>query len=919
MAEDRSIRVRLIADINQYRQAMGQAAAATGDFAKQVSGHGTAAKADIEQVGRTSLLMAGGLAVGIGLSVKAAMDWETAWAGVTKTVNGSASEMADLEEGLRGLAKTLPATHEEIAGVAEAAGQLGVQRENIVSFTKTMIDLGETTNLTAEQAATGLAQIMNVMGTAPDKVDELGSALVALGNAGASTESDILEMSKRLAGAGELVGASEDQVLALANAMSSMGIEAQLGGGAFSRVMLKIFSSVKDGGDKLEAFAKIAGTSASDFAAQFEADPIRAIDGFIQGLNRIDESGGNVVSALSEVGIKGTQDLQVLLRLKGAGDLLAESLDLGSDAVAKNTALTEEAEKRYGTTAAQLEIMRNNAVDVAIDFGTTVLPAIISVADSLTTLAQGFGALPGPIKDSVLVLGGLLTAGLGVVGVIGVIGPKIDGLKASLNNMGSAGQFVSANLGKFAIGLGIAGAAVAALTYIMGQQEKKAADAKRETESFLQSMREAGGAAEGARSHIEDVVLATPNLAKAMESAGVSLDSMTASLLGNDDAYNKLRLSIFHAAGDIGLSLQATSGLTSQLDSLRSGAMGGKEGLDSVATVIGETGEKAAGALPAVGAFGRELGLTADEADAAAKAIKEFNDANAAAVDPLFGMADAIDTNFEANKKLNEALIANIDTIADNNVGAEEMAKLQREAGRSALDMNAAAVTLAAGIQNGTVNIDIAKQMLAQWVSQGAITAEAAAGLSAQFDTAATKAEILAGKNPLNIDVTTSGIEEAIRNLDRLNGVAGGITRDKEFRVIQGGGKYTMRMGGIVHAAEGFIGTASMGTLWNEPATGDEAYIPHNIGHARGLALANVAAGWHGGTVVPAGGMFHGGNTTAPSAAVAAGSVHVTNHYSYSFPNSVISSKRQLLTMLRSGIRTTGQSGDIQRALGAPA
>ena len=212
-------------------------------------------------------------AAGLGLAAKAAIDWETAWAGVTKTVSGSPEEMAALEVELRKLATTLPATHEEIAGVAEAAGQLGVRRQDIAAFTKTMIDLGVSTNLTADEAATGIAQISNVMGTmareGTEGISRFGATLVALGNDGASTERDILEMAARVAGAAKLIGASESDVLALSNAMASLGIDAELGGGAMQRTMIRINSAVKEGGAGLEKFAKVSGVSAQVFAAKW--------------------------------------------------------------------------------------------------------------------------------------------------------------------------------------------------------------------------------------------------------------------------------------------------------------------------------------------------------------------------------------------------------------------------------------------------------------------------------------------------------------------------------------------------------------------------------------------------------------------------------------------------------------------------
>lgn len=56
---------------------------------------------------------------------------------------------------------------------------------------------------------------------------KLGSVVVALGNNFATTEADIVSMASRLAATGELTGLSEAQIMGLATAMSSVGIEAE--------------------------------------------------------------------------------------------------------------------------------------------------------------------------------------------------------------------------------------------------------------------------------------------------------------------------------------------------------------------------------------------------------------------------------------------------------------------------------------------------------------------------------------------------------------------------------------------------------------------------------------------------------------------------------------------------------------------
>ena len=170
---------------------------------------------------------------------KAAIDFESSFAGVRKTVDASEEQLQRLSRGIRDMSKEIPASATAIAGVAEAAGQLGIETDNILSFTRVMIDLGEATNLTAEEAATSLARFANITQMSQQEFDKLGSVIVALGNNLATTEAEIVSMATRLAGAGSQVGLTEAQIMSFAGALSSVGVEAEAGGSAFSRLMAK--------------------------------------------------------------------------------------------------------------------------------------------------------------------------------------------------------------------------------------------------------------------------------------------------------------------------------------------------------------------------------------------------------------------------------------------------------------------------------------------------------------------------------------------------------------------------------------------------------------------------------------------------------------------------------------------------------
>jgi TP901 family phage tail tape measure protein len=482
----------------------------------------------------------------LGASAREAVRWESAWAGVTKTTSGSAEEMAQLEADLRALALVLPATHEEIAATAEAAGQLGVAREDIAAFTKTAIDLGETTNLSADEAATAIAQMMNVMQSAPDVIDEIGSTLVALGNDGASTEAQILTMAQRLTGAVKLIGGSEADVLGLASAMSNLGIQAELGGGAMSRTILTIFEAVSEGGDKLDAFARFSGTTASEFASAWSDDPVRALDLFIQGMASSRAEGRNLIGELEDLGLKGTQNMQVLLRLAGAGSELTDALDLSAQAWSDNTALIEEAEKRYETTESKIKMARNQLRDSAIDIGAVVLPALAELLQFGGDLARTWSDLPGPLRDTIVILG-VLTAGVTVFGGAAMIAvPKIAAFNAAVAGLQAgalktAGTKLQGFAGVLAgpWGLALAGG-ITALTIFAA----KHGAAAREVDALKATLDAQTGALTDNSTEWAIKKLSDEGALDAAKQLGLDLGVVTDAALGNADAQAALNAAL---------------------------------------------------------------------------------------------------------------------------------------------------------------------------------------------------------------------------------------------------------------------------------------------------------------------------------------------------------------------------------------
>ncbi len=452
MAE-RVVRVRLSAQVAEYEAGMLKAAQATRTVGTEAEKLAQRREA-FNTIGTAGLAAGTAMLAGSALAAKAAMAWQSAWTGVLKTVDGTPAQLAEVEQGLRDLTGVLPASHEEIAAVAEAAGQLGIETPNVVAFTRTMIDLGESTNLSAEQAATSLARFTNIMGTSQTEVSNLGSALVGLGNNYATTEAEIMEMAMRLAGAGKQIGLSEGQVLGLSTALSSVGIEAEAGGSAMSKVMIDIAAAADQGGDKLDKFAAAAGMSADQFAKMWKSNPAEALSAFVKGLANAESQGQSTLGVLADLGITEVRMRDALLRSSAAADMFTGAMERGSDEFEKNNALAEEAEKRYATAESKIRIAGNAVRDTAIDFGQVLLPAVSGTADAVKGFADFLGDLPDPVKG-LIVLGGSLAGVIMLAGGAFLVGvPKVAAFKVAMQELELTGGKLRGGLSRVTSFLG---------------------------------------------------------------------------------------------------------------------------------------------------------------------------------------------------------------------------------------------------------------------------------------------------------------------------------------------------------------------------------------------------------------------------------------------------------------------------------
>lgn len=368
----------------------------------------------------STALAAGGVA-----SAKFAIDFEDSFAGVKKTVDATPEQLSKIKQGIIDLSTTgidgrgaIPQTTTELNELAAAGGQLGISQENIIDFTEVMAQMGSATNLVGEEGAATLARFQNVMGVGQNEIRNIGSAIVDLGNHSATTESEIAEMALRMGKYGSSVRMSAADVLGYSAALSSLGIEAQMGGSAIGRTWLSIETAVASGGEGLTKFAKYSGKSAEEFKEQWNTDSSGAFNGLLKGL----QSAENLTVALDDLGINNTQDIQAMMALVNGYDLVTESVNRSNTAYQENTALQEEFNAKNETTASKLANTKNNIIEAARSIGETMLPSIQDASTTVADFAKGLSQMSDEQKKvvvntgaTVIALGALSKVGVGVI------------------------------------------------------------------------------------------------------------------------------------------------------------------------------------------------------------------------------------------------------------------------------------------------------------------------------------------------------------------------------------------------------------------------------------------------------------------------------------------------------------------------
>ena len=360
-------------------------------------------------------------------ALQSATDIDTAYRNMRKTVQGSEGDFQKLKQSALEFSSVNFASADQILAIQAIGGELGVATESLDTFAQTASNLDIATDLDAETSATALGQLDNILGDLNEStMPNFADSLVRLGNNGASTESQILDIATRIGSMASIVGMATPDMLALSSTIASTGQNAEAAGTAISKTMSFMETAVAEGGGTLSEIAATANMSADRFAAAWEKRPLDAITAFIKGLNQLEENGGSADLRLQELGITAVRQKQAIEGLmqtvksqNGELSVMDANAQMASDAwnglsdqwgAAGDAA--REAEAKNEGFAGSVQRLKNTAQNAASEIADSLAPAMDDIADAAADLYDDFSQASDGTKQFVAAAG-VLAAGLG--------------------------------------------------------------------------------------------------------------------------------------------------------------------------------------------------------------------------------------------------------------------------------------------------------------------------------------------------------------------------------------------------------------------------------------------------------------------------------------------------------------------------
>jgi TP901 family phage tail tape measure protein len=922
----RTIEVKLVASVAEFRAQLAAAGKATKELGTDIARSAAEGNRAAEAMGKGLVVAGAAGALALGKAASVGMDFQKTMSGVLAVSGATADEMRRLEEAALAAGASTKLAGVTASDAAAAQAELvkaGVSVDEILGGALMgSLTLASAGQLEFADAATIAAQAMNIFDLSGSEVSHVADVLAAAANKSAA---DVSQLGDALRQGGLLAAQTGLSLEETVGALSAFADNALIGSdaGTSLKTMLQRLTPQSD---EAAGLMEELGFSAFDAAGNFVG---------------LEELAGELQDSLS--GLTVQQRSAAMATLFGsdavrAANILFEQGAAGIadyvDAVDDMGAASRMAAAQNDNLAGDIEALGGALETVMIQGAGHADDVMRGLTQTVTTMVTGVAELDGPLGAVATGLGAAATGASLLGGATLLAAPKIKAAKDALQDMGSAGQFIAGNMGKLATGIGIATTALAVGFYAYGRAAESSREYRDQVEQLTGVLApvakgqkdlndalaeffelQANDLGRDQVAVLNDLDIALSDLERSITAGGDALDPLRERFrelgieirggldVGDLKGYGAVAREV---AADLGVPVGALQDLIDAIEDWDNAAQDSARSTLETEVATGRLRQSAVdaaiaqntladGTINYAGALKDVAPAAADaasETDAFASAtedavspleqleesIKSVTDALRAQLDPWFAAQDAILSNQQAHRDVEEAhwavtaaadeLAAAIAREGEESWAAQDAAyrlleaqrnldQANRDVVRSAMDVTAATTELKAKVDAGVVSFEDAERQLRTWVEQGLITDEQARSTATELGLVGEAADSLGHKSVvIPVDADLSEWERKIQ-----------AVYDTQGRVHVGSGVVVNRDGGVYDYAFAGGGVTpahvAVGTRYKyaEPETGGEAFVPRNGNRSRSLGILSTAAGWYGAAVVP---MATGGVVGAP-------------------------------------------------------
>lgn len=686
---DRSVVVRLVANVAGYVSGIGTAAKATKDFGASTIDAAAKHKQSMETISR-GVGIAGVALVGLAAaSVLAASAFDKQMSVVKANVDDkSVPAMKRLADAALQAGRTTAYSATEAAKGEEELAKAGLSASQITGGAlSAALSLASAGQMDLGSAAEITASTMTQFGLKASSAAHIADLLAAGADKSLGGVTDLAEGLKYAGVPAAQFGVSLDETVGVLAEFASNGILGSMAGTSFREMMVRLASPTAAASDAM----KTLGLNFFDANGKFigMAATAQQLHDKLGGLT--DQQRQATLSTLFGARAMATSNILYRDGAKGVQEWTNKVNDAGF--------AQEQAATKLDNLSGDFTKLKNSVNVAFIEMGQSATGPLRGVVQHVTDLVNAFSDLPGPVKGGITVLSGVAGASLLAVAGLMKLVTFAGEAKKAFNDLALASKLSS--VASFLTGpLGLALAAGAVAVGIFAKAKIDAAHAVSTFEDALKS--DSGALGENTRQAAANA-LEQAGLLKLAPQYHLSYAQMTDAVLHGGDAMQHLQENVHKYGTELNPMNRA------QLE-----AGTGQRMLTSDAKKL----------LGVVGDQNSALNKAVDSNKRVADATKKTGDAASKATDGTKGLTSAelaAQQAADADKKAHDALVQSIKDYGSATLSARGSSRAYQQAlddATKALKTNGATLNIntQAGRDNQAVLDNIASSALAMAV-----------------------------------------------------------------------------------------------------------------------------------------------------------------------------------------------------------